>query len=371
MALYVQNRLYLQIVIGGIEIPIDVLNSVGYVHIVEHVRLLLPQLSMSITDATKFFTLNNVLVDGAIISITVGNVNRTQKFEFRLFSYTDVDGVYTITGYLNLPKYWLESRDTAILGTSSTVLKEIATTCGLTYEGPSTSDFQLWHPYNSKYAKFAKEIAQASWADANSCMQLAITRDKRMRLLNVSNFSAAASVELLSNRTTSSFSLPVTSINVLTKSGFLNGETGYQDTLIGQSLTTTTDQDISELVVRKNSATLSMNAGIKSQLEQARVRYAPIDVGNVNQNFHRATYQNARLAGYFSFGAEVLVPQLTDSNILDTVSCDMTKSDVTGVQEISGKFLVTSKVLYIQGLNVYQKIEVFRHGNNIPNSTQV
>lgn len=371
MALYVQDRLYLQIVIGGIEVPIDILNSVGHVHIVEHVRLLLPQLSMAITDTTKFFTLNNVLVDGAVISITVGNVNKTQKFEFRLFSYSNVEDTYTITGYLNLPKYWLESRDTATLGTSSTALKEIATTCGLTYEGPATSDFQLWHPYNSKYSRFAKEIALSSWIDANSCMQLAVTRDKKMRLLNVSNFNNAASVELFSNRTTSSVSLPVTSINVLTKSGFLNGETGYQDTLIGQSLTTTVDQDISELVVRKNSATLSMNAGIKSQVEQARVRYAPIDVGNVSLNFHRARYQNARLAGYFSFGAEIVVPQLTDATVLDTVSCDMTKSDVNGVQDISGKFLVTSKVLYVQGLNVFQKIEVFRHGNNLPNNTQV
>jgi hypothetical protein len=50
---------------------------------------------------------------------------------------------------------------------------------------------------------------------------------------------------------------------------------------------------------------------------QNKVSFAPIDVGNVHDNYEQARYQNERLGNLFTYGVEFVTPRLVEANILD------------------------------------------------------
>jgi hypothetical protein len=376
MAFHVNDRIYLQVVINGKDFPFDKLNLLDSLHIVESTRLYVPQLSLKVVDATKFLLTNNLLVDGAKIKVTIGLDDAKKTYDFRLFNAKDALGSggddYHISGYLDVPKFWIESTVDSLTGTPTEALQKIATACGMSFEGTRTSDSQIWVPYNTRYCEWARQITEHAWVDDQSCMQSVVTADKKLRLVNVTNVSRKPT-EIFSNRGNYKSSFPITDFNVLSKSGFFNMASGYQDTRIAQSLTTAAsgDLDLSQVNVKRNSRKLNVNADLKELVKQSRVSYAPIDVGNTGKNYERALYQNRRLSNLFTFGAEFVVPVFVEANVLDSVLCDLSKPDVAGIREISGAFILTSKVVYIQGMNFYQKCEVYRHGMNTTNTTQV
>lgn len=185
-----------------------------------------------------------------------------------------------------------------------------------------------------------------------------------MRMVNVSDLDSRKPKELFSSKGDNIDSYPVTDFDVVARSGFYNASSGYQDTLVVQSLLVSDNQNLSQVSIRRNSQKVSISRDIKGLITQSKVRFAPIDVGNVAPNYDKALYQNRRLSNLFNFGIEFNVPRIIDSNVLDTVSCELTKTGLTGVQEISGVFTIASKALYLRGMDIVQKVEVFRHGMN-------
>jgi hypothetical protein len=377
MSLNIRDRLYLQIMINGVEFPLDKLNTLQYLHIGESVRAYLPTLNLRLVDATKFIAQNNLLVDGAIIKITIGVQGRKKTYEFRRFNHKAIPGgeggtQYHISAFLNVPLYWMASTPKAINGTASEAIKKIANDCGLNFYGVTTSESQLWMPYNTRYCEFARQVAERAWVDTESCVQLGVTADKTVRLINVSDFANRKALEVFSNKGNYASSFPVTDEQLLSKSGFFNSVGGYQDTTIQQSLIATTDQTVSQVNVKRNSRVLSMNKALKDSVPQAKVSFAPIDVGNVSTHYENALYQNRRLSNLFTFGVEFNTAHLVDSNLLDIALCELTMPEVSGMQDISGNFLITSKVTYIEGMNFYQKLECYRHGaNSVRSSAEV
>lgn len=375
MALNIRDRLFLQILINGVEFPLDKLNTLQYLHISESVRTYIPILNLRLTDATKFIAQNNLLVDGAIIQVTIGVDGRKKTYEFRRFNHKAIPGgdggtQYQVSAFLNVPLYWMASTMKAFNGAASEVLKQMANTCGLNFYGVTTSETQLWMPYNTKYCEFARQVAERSWVNSESCVQMAVTADKTMRLVNVSDFENRKAGEVFSNKGNYASAFPVTDQQLLSKSGFFNAVGGYQDTMIQQSMITTTDKDVSQVSVKRNSRVISMNKSLKDSVPQAKVRYAPIDVGNIASHYEDALYQNRRLSNLFTFGVEFNTAFLVDSNLLDIVLCELTMPEVSGMQDISGNFLLTSKVTYIEGMNFYQKLECYRHGSNVVQNSQ-
>ena len=369
MPLALKDRLYFQLIVGGKEVKFEQ-NSLDYVHIAESVRLKVPALSIRIKDVTKFFTKNDLLVDGVPIQVTVGVKDKKSVFYFRLFSHKESieNGVTVISmhAYLDVPRYWTESTASAINDTASNALQQLALVSGLTYSGVSTNDQQLWLPFNSKRADFAKQITLRAYMDESSCCQLAVTANKTLLLANVSNFAKQNIVQQFANAGKPGRLDGVSTITdykIINKSGFFNTQSGYKDSHVAQSLIAD-DVIHKDLNVPRNSKKLMINDSVRKAVTQQRVSYAPIDVGNTNANYERAKYQNMRLSNLFSYGLEFVTGDPVTANIFDVITCDLAKPGVVGIGPISGKYMVTSKVLYIQNFNFYQKIEVFRHGLN-------
>jgi hypothetical protein len=375
MPLAITDRIYLQIRINNVEIPLDQ-NTISYLHIVESVRIYVPMLSFKINDITKFLTRNDLLVDGSLIEITIEIEGYRTVYVFRLFGSSELiaNGAtsYIIKGYLNVPRYWTQSSVESLKGSASKSLQAIASAVNLTYTGVTTTEDQLWVPMNRKYCDFAKAIVDGASISGTSCIKLAVTADKEMLVRDISTALQAEPKELFSNKDSSAESaLIITDYEALNKSGFFNASTGYKDFKIMQSVLAD-DIQIKDVSFNKNSRKMMINKGIQAGVEQNRVAFAPIDVGNVSSTYESAKYQNRRLSNLFVFGLNFLTPRPVKSKLLDVVGTEISKPDLDGVSQYSGKYLLTSKVTYIHGMNFFHKCEVYRHGlNAIKDSTQI
>jgi hypothetical protein len=365
MPIGIQDRLMFQLQVNGKEVNLQQ-NTLDFLHIVESVRIHLPMVTLQIKDVTKFFSQNDFLVDATTMKITLGVENKKFVFNMRLFSHKELtmDGVqtYRLHGYLDVPLFWTSSRVAIIKDTASGALRTICNETGLTFQGPNTNDQQLWIPYNRKYTVFSDYIAQHSYLDQGSCMQMAISTDKVMRLVNVTDFEKFRTKQVFSNAPQQGQSLAA-DWRLLNSSGFLNNVSGYKDTNVSQAVFRD-DSVIKDARVNKNTTKLMMNEDVRSKVGRNRVTHAPIDVGNVNENYERAAYQNARLGNLFSTGLEILTPAVVNAELMDVINCQISRPGVDGVTSLSGRYMVTSKVFYLQNNNFYQKLEVFRHGLN-------
>jgi len=374
MALAIKDRIYLQIRINGVEIPLEQ-NTISYLHIVESVRVYVPMLSFRINDITKFLTRNNLLVDGSQIEVTIEIEKYRTVYVFRLFSSDEIiahgSTAYVIKAYLDVPQYWTASSVDTISGSASKVLQTIAGATGLTYDGVTTNEDQLWLPLNSKYCEWARQTVDCASTSSTSCLKLAVTANKKMRVIDVSKVAEQSPTQGFSNTDKSVNLSLITDYEVLNKAGFFNASTGYKDFKYIQSFLKP-DKKIKDVSFTKNSLKMMLNSAIQGSTPQNRVAYAPIDVGNVCSTYEQAKYQNKRLSNLFTFGLNFITPRPVKSQLLDTVLTDISKPELDGVVQYSGKFLLTSKVTYIQGMNFYHKCEVYRHGLNTNNeNTQI
>ena len=250
------------------------------------------------------------------------------------------------------------------------MLQNICSVSKLKYDGVTTADSQLWVPANRRYAEFAKSVAERAWMTETSCCQLAITADKKMRLIDVTKAFKGDPVQLFTNKADSLEQTPIGDYTVKNKSGFFNAVTGYKESRVAQS-TIEDDQVFKELKLNKNSSFLMMNADIRAGVSQNKVLFSPINVGNVSPTYELALYQNRRLSNLFSFGIEFVTTSPVKAELLDVINLEIAKPRINSVQAYSGKYLLTSKVTYVVGLNVYTKCEVFRHGLNAAVESQV
>jgi hypothetical protein len=373
MAYSIKDRLDFQLQIGGKSVELEN-NMVDFFHVVESTRLYVPMMTLRIKDINKFFTRNDVLVDGDTVVASLGLERTKLVFPFRLFSHKAImaNGVtsYEIHAYLDVPRYWTESTNEIVNDTASSLLTSMCGSCGMTYDGVKTNDQQIWIPRNRRRVEFARYVTNRAYIDDQSCIQMGVGFDKTMRVRNVTDFNTLEIAQSFSNVGAQGQDV-ITDFNLINKSGFMNATTGYKDKQVRQSYLDV-DGFTKDLQVKKNTRKLMLSAAIATGIGQNRVTFAPIDCGNVSQSYERAKYQNDRLSNLFSFGVEFVTPRLVTANLLDIINCDLSNPGAPSVTAMSGKYMVTSKIWYMENMNFYQKVEAFRQGlNSNKDSTQV
>jgi hypothetical protein len=365
MAIGVKDRILFQITIGGKEINFDQ-NKLDFFHLVESVRLSVPAMTIQIQDITRFFSKNDLLVDGAPIQVTLGVDSKKLIFPMRYFTHKESlssgSPTFRIYAYLDVPVYWTGSLSSTFTGTASGVLRSLCADCDLTYDGVDTNDSQLWIPHNRKYKEFAKYIAGRAFVDESSCNQMYVGTNKKMVMRNVSNFEKQPTIQTFANMPGTG-QATISDHRVVNKSGFFNSISGYKDQQVNQS-NLKEDETIKDTKVSKNTSKLMMSEEIRNKVTQNRVMHGPIDVGNVNENYERGRYQNARLGNLFNSGLELVTPSLCNAELLDVVGAQVSRPGADNIANISGRYMLTSKVFYMSNNNFVQKLEMFRHGLN-------
>lgn len=374
MTSLVRDRLGIAVLFNGQTVPLQ-LNSIDYIHIVESVRLHLPMLTMRFSDTTKFLTRNNLLVDGIRIGIGIQIEGNLNTYYFRLFSHKEepnAEGKYTLTGYYDSIDFWNTTARKDTPGTSEEIISALAEKCGLYYDGgTSTNDTQQWLPGNKKICTFVMDVCNHAYVDDQSCMAVGVTALGELRFKNLTKFNdfpVMGNYASASSPPSNGQVDPIVDHKVLNRSGFFNNQTAYDNVRYEQDAQSTTESQVhSKVDVVKNSKRLMVSTEVNAKVGAGTVSHSPIDCGNVHDKYERAYYQNMRLANLFSYGMEILVPKYVKASILDAVNCHVTVPDIETDPAASGKYLVTSKVLYIQGLNYYYKLEIYRHGVNDKN----
>ncbi len=372
--LRIKDRVELQLIFNGKEFPFDRVNSLDFLHMSCSTRLSIPMIHVRVKDAAEWFSKNQDLVDGAPIVVTIIVQGQSRTFRFRLNKFKELlsgDGVtYDIDGYYNAPGYWLASTSEGFTGSSDTVLKEIATRTGIgEYVGTPTADSQLWQTTNKKYHEFARHIAGHGYVNDTSCMQLAYDLSNTLIYKNVGERTASTSTFLASKYKQNTYT--ATDFRVTSNSGIYNAVSGYAEEVRFTDPVKGVQGLLDKVQSNKLSMKMMMNDAIYKGVDQARVRFRPIGAGNVNESYEKAEYQNRRLANLFSFGAEIVTPDVTTTKLLDFIEYEVAVPENGTVNAYSGTYLVTSRAIMIQGINYFEKFEVVRQGLNGTANTQV
>lgn len=366
MTYSLQDRMEISVFINDNEYHLDTINLLNYLHIGTSVRGSLPTLTMAITDVRHELDLIG-LQDGIPIRIVIRpNGKQTRTYNFRKFNHTRelVGGAYvwTIHGYWNAPLYWNTTTSVGISGTSDDALQNIAKVCDLKYDGTHTNDSQLWLPKNKSYRTFAKDISDSGYITDTSCMVLGVDLDATLRYKNVNDLPAAKKKVVAYTNVENAYT--AVDVTISANSGFNNAITGYQNMRYAQSTTSDLQKQIQDLSFTADSKAPLYNTTLKSKLGRGPVRFGPIDVGNVHDNYERADYQNARYRNMFSMGLELLFIDITDFKLLEQINFSVQREDASQDVGNSGDYTITGHSLYVQGAKYFEKIGVVRHGTN-------
>lgn len=377
MALDIKDKLYLDIQFDGRSLALDKLNLIDFLHMSCSTRLAVPMLHLRLKDVSQDSLSKKGLHSGSTITIllrTGYDTKPIEKYVFRLNSWRELrkEGamLYELDGYLDLPIYWNSSSFKQFTGTSTQTLEAISKACQLKgFKGDACNDSQVWTFDNVTWHEAARRISERGFNSETSCMQLAVELDGTLMYHNVAQMSAASSSFVFPGGSMDGYH-PVVSYSPRSVTGSKNNQYGYRRTRIEQDLLNTKVWLIHDKVAfhKSEQGSLQVDNSVRNQLKQNKVDFAPIDVGNVHETYERAVYQNRRVSALFNTGLDLLVPAPTTVKIFDTVSVlfnTTTGSTSANIKQYNGDYLVSSRVVCLQGQEVVEKLELTRRTLNI------
>lgn len=370
--LAITGRLSLQLFINEKEFPFDRVNALDFLHMSSSVRISLPMIHFKVLDAAKYLSKSQDLVDGATIVVALIHDNKKQIYPFRLHTFRETlsstGPAYEIDGYYDSAPYWLLSSSVHIQGTSNYALSRIATICQIkNYIGTTTADNQLWISKNKQYREFARDIVDRGYVNDLSCMQLAFDLTGSLIYKNLSEKRTKVAQFLTSKYGKDSFI--ATDFSIHSQSGLMNSLTGYAEEVHAPSIGTSDVFD--KVQASKLTSKMMLNLDVKKAINRSRVSFCPINGGNTHTNYEKAYYQNLRLSNLFSFGLDIVTPDVTYVSLLDFVAYESRIANTNRVSAYSGEYYVTSKAIYIQGVNYFEKLELARQGINAAAANQL
>lgn len=362
----INGAVSLSVHIDGIEFPFTKASQLGFLHMSESSKLDIPMFHLQITDGIEFFKQNpGLLVEGKVITFEIeARGVDSFSYDFRINATktqpANSGDLISIDGYLDYPKFWIETtRRSYVNMTTSAVLKEIAQYVGLTYIGPDTNDSQNWYGGNSRYHSFCKEVANRGYLNEASCLKLAV--DFEGNLLYTDIAEVGEPLETFTISTMEIGKVPIVSYIPRNQGGAANRRAGYRQTLGEQSAmrpTLARTHDKIKVTVDEGGE-LNVNQDVKIAVRQGAHVIAPIDYGNVNENYHRARYQNNRGTSIYTFGLDIVTPVSTVGSgltIFDTILVEAPKEQ----EELAGLYVIATKAIVIADGQYHEKFEIAR-----------
>lgn len=369
----------LSVFFNDVEFPFTKQSLLGFLHMSESSKIEIPMVRMQLTDGIGFLAGNpGALVEGAKLRVDVtardmDSFSRTFRVNSLHVTQDKSGDKIDMDGYLDFPKFWVETTNKNFMGLSSSqVLEQMALYVGLKYVGTNTSDTQNWHGGLDRIHTFCGKVADHGYASESSCMKLAVGLNGSLLYQDVSTLDVANPKTVFTIGSIVPGKIPAVSHLPRNSGGASNRRTGYKQTMLEYSM-------VREDLYRMHSnmqvnvdegGEVNVNASIRSLISSGRQMFSAIDYGNVNDNYHRALYQNKRGTGLFSVGLDLVTPVPTVTNpgitIFDTVSVEAPQE----IQEISGSYIVVSHAIMVTDQQYNEKFELTRR-SAASNQTQV
>jgi hypothetical protein len=366
MALDIEGRVSIKIFFNKVELPLGYAKGFALtkLHMSCSTRIGVPMIHIVVEDDIDFMQQSKLLFDNCLITVIIGDASgRSKTYEFRLNSFKYPNSIVStsrkisVDGYLNSTKYWQETSYTSFTGTSSGLMAKIASDCGLNYVGETTSDSQVWFPRNLPLFEWARSVSERGYKSESSCMQLGLDLTKTLLYQDVSLLENPKTKIAIGKRIDNH--LYATDAMPVSRPGSKNGISGYASQTIEQDVLNPTFVARSKVKLKTDTSnkSLSVNRDVKNSIAAGKVRFSPIDPGNVHEFYEAALYQNRRLTNLFTTGLEVMFAEPTSLLLMDcvSVSADNENRDVT---PIKGNYRVSSRVIYCNGGDYFEKVEL-------------
>lgn len=367
MTYSVQGRLEVSVFINDQEFPLEAMNTLNYLHIAWTTRSILPTFRMGLFDAQH--SLDNIeLQDGIPIRVVLKPFgSQSVTFNFRKYdhkkSFTGSGFTYDVDGYLDFPKFWIGTAVGGIRGTSNDVLQQIASQCGLNYDGTTTADNQLWLPRNRTFGEFAYSIKQRGYVSDTSYMELGVNPDGTMLYRDITQLPAPQKTVILGQLKDDA----ITAMDYLphARSGMNNKITGYQNVRFDQSMVGQQVSTANTNVTLQLDATAPLfNTKVQDLVGRGYQSFGGIDVGNTHPNYEKALYQNLRIGNTYSLDVEFLLYSPSNLSLFDTFVFSVDEEANKQDAAFAGTYIVVGRALAVTGAQFSEKILGTRQGLN-------
>ena len=370
MSYEVTGRISVKVLLNDEEFPFLRANSLEFLHLSSSTKLAAPMCHLALQDNIDFLSESKHLADGAKIQLVISarDSGQSNTYAFRLNSYarTSNSGAqrYEIDGFLDCNLFWNYSTFEAFKGTSFVAISDIAKRTELGVSGDQTADSQVWLPRNIPYYEWARLIAERGYRSENSCMQLGLDLDRTLEYKDVSEFKSPKA--LFSYGGYREGYLLAIDVSPSIKSGSMNHHSGYSESQVEQDvLNQNFYRTNSKILVNKQAreGTLLLNQKLKKSINQNRVTFAPIDVGNVHVEYEKALYQNRRNNNLFSSVLNLVTPEPSTLHLLDVVTVSMEKAS-EHLKIYSGDYRIATKTIHVKNNDYFEKYELLRRTLN-------
>lgn len=366
----VNNQLHLSVIVNGNSVEG---NDISFVDLLIHsnVRGLLPIMQLRFRDDYGSLKQRTNFIDGSQIVLKVGNSKKSiETYEFRMFNNKfDQYGateLHTISGYLDVPKYFIESSADVYEDTSSSVIQTIASNCSLEVDVETTSDKQVWFQANKRNGEFVKYLASHGKTSDTSGMQVAVRRDKKLiyRDMNKPRKEQAVFTYVPSNE--EPLSVQVMAHRKISKSGQANQNYGYQHRLISQDGSKELESPIlKEVDLYPRGQYAQINTNVKSDVQRGKVDFSPLHYNdNTHEEYFQAKYRNQRVGNLNSQMMEVFCYVQTKLDLLDFVRIELNNPKTKKDEANSGLYYVSAKDVICKGTGYAEKFLLARAGTN-------
>lgn len=368
MGYVVQGDIDISVLFDDEEYPLERFNVLNFLHIAQNSQFRLPTLHFSLIDQSQILKRRNILKDACKITIVIKAKGKEEEkaYRFRMFSYRPQQNasgdIYDIDGYLDSIPMWLTRQNVGYRGTTSNVISQIASQSGLMPKVEETNDSQLWLPQNRTNANFIHYLVKRGWQNETSFMQSVVLWNKELRYINV-NRQRPAQHNLVYGEAKPNY-IPVLDYTPSAVSGINNSTLGYKVSLY-ESNSQGPSNVANQLSFTPDTASPLYNRDVSQSLGRGVQKYLPINFGNVNSNYSRALYQNERYASLYNYSQQLLVNIPTEIEVFDIVNFNAEMTEGKTDQASTGNYIVTGKVIYVEGSRYYEKIIGHRHGTNL------
>lgn len=355
-------------------------------YIVENIKQSVPTFSFNFMIGGDIVSNINIS-DGSLLTFKITNSNVKKlinyKMSFRTFNVPLIKTssnlfLYSINGVLNTYKYVFERKLGCFKGNSYDAIKSIAAECGLTYSSNinNTNDSMNWPSNLFSYAKLSNYISSYGWIDNSSSMVIGLTANRKLKYNDINHFSENNIDAVLYLNATSNIPKKYKNINryritdAINKSlsGTLNTGNIYGYELTQHTLNNEikTYKTVDAL---RHTLDFDINQNLYNEINNVKLKYAPIDCGNTHPNFSKAYHQNQRIKALFPISIEMITNEPTNLELLSKVYVDVVNSvNKNSKTSTSGLYLIVAKTIAIIEGFYYEKFLAVTTGFNTPNS---
>lgn len=339
-----------------------------------------PSAEITFFDRAGYLIKDLALSEGNEIAILIGKDENDTNLRYRQYRYFTSRQEISSEGPLlkviciyDAPLFFTSSHRESYEGTTSNVMKKIATKSALTYSGPEdfngkqTKDSQIWKNIAKSRAGFLRQLWLHGYIGEGSCMGAVVNSDGQLTyrdwndVINIDKKLIKTAFCLnYKKQIDDKKTFYVVEAVDRSEAGLSNSWLNYGHKRISNSLSGT-DVIHSKISLPTQSAALSINSKVSTAVKSSRVDYSLLDVGNTHENYEKAKYQNLRLMSLFNQKISILVEDVTNVNLYDPVIYHQENEDGEESKN-NGVYLVVGKTIASPDASSYcERIELARY----------